>query len=267
MKFSIFTLLSYTLSLSFLLIGSLDTIGAIGFSDALPEFLKIPFLDFPSLFVVLGGVMTGLFIMYPTPAVLNAVATLRHVFSHYEGKSDMVEAQIQTILQYRSDYAADKNGFVERIKSKTSDVTTRYMFDLVSTNYATKEMRDMAELYLDKRLTIEHQKADVLTMMATTAPAFGMFGTILGLIMMLKDLSDPSSVGVGLSLALLTTLYGVAFANLVFSPMAKKIKHNMGIVETRESVTIEGIILIKEGKSELMIKDQLYSIIGKGGEE
>jgi hypothetical protein len=49
--------------------------------------------------------------------------------------------------------------------------------------------------------------------------------------------------------------------------MAKKIKHNMGIVETRESVTIEGIILIKEGKSELMIKDSLYSIIGKGGDE
>ena len=73
MKFSIFTLLSYTLSLSFLLIGSLDTIGAIGFSDALPEFLKIPFLDFPSLFVVLGGVLTGLFIMYPTPAVLTLV--------------------------------------------------------------------------------------------------------------------------------------------------------------------------------------------------
>jgi flagellar motor component MotA len=116
MKFSIFTLLSYLLSFSVLMIGSLDTVGAIGFSAALPEFLKIPFLDFPSLFVVLGGVMTGLFIMYPTPAVLNAVATLRHVFSHYEGKSDMVEEQISTILEYRSEYAADKKGFVERVK-------------------------------------------------------------------------------------------------------------------------------------------------------
>ncbi len=54
------------------------------------------------------------------------------MFSHYEGKSDMVEAQIQTILEYRSEYASDKNGFVERVKSKTSDITTRYMFDLVS---------------------------------------------------------------------------------------------------------------------------------------
>ena len=189
--------------------------------------------------------------------MLNAVATLRHVFSHYEGKSDMVEAQIQTILEFRSEYAADKNGFVERVKSKTSDTTTRYMFDLVSTNYSTREMRDMAELYLDKRLTIEHQKADVLSMMATTAPAFGMFGTILGLIMMLKDLSDPSSVGVSLSLALDNTLW-CGLCKLGLFSNGEKIKHNMGIVETRESVTIEGIILIKR-KSELMIKDQLYS--------
>ena len=119
MKFSIFTLISYLLSFSVLMVGSLDTVGAIGFSEAITEFLKIPFLDFPSLFVVLGGVMTGLFIMYPTPAVLNAVATLRHVFSHYEGKSDMVEEKITTILEFRSEYAADKNGFVERVKSKT----------------------------------------------------------------------------------------------------------------------------------------------------
>lgn len=267
MKFSIFTLLAYTLSLSVLLIGSLDTVGAIAFSSNLPKFLKIPFLDFASLFVVLGGVMTGLFIMYPTSTVLNAVSSLRHVFSHYNDKSDMVEKQIETILKYRSDYAADKNGFVERIKSITSDPTTRYMFDLVSTNYSTREMRDMADMYLDKRLTMEHQKADVLQMMSATSPAFGMVGTILGLIVMLGNLDDPSAVGPGLSLALLTTLYGVAFANLVFSPMAKKIKHNMGIVQTREAVSIEGVILIKEGKSELMIKDQLYSIIGKGSGE
>ena len=171
------------------------------------------------------------------------------------------------MLQYRTEYSQDKNGFVERIKSKTSDPTTRFMFDLVSTNYSSRELRDMADMYLDKRLTQEIQKADVLSMMSATSPAFGMVGTILGLIVMLGNLDDPSAVGPGLSLALLTTLYGVAFANLVFAPMAKKIRYNMGIVETRESITIEGIILIKEGKSEMMIKDQLFSLLGKGSGE
>jgi hypothetical protein len=63
MKFSPITLIAYVLSLSVLLIGSLDTVGAVKFTESLPEWLKIPFLDFASMFVVLGGVMTGLFIM------------------------------------------------------------------------------------------------------------------------------------------------------------------------------------------------------------
>jgi len=266
MKFSPITLIAYVLSLSVLLIGSLDTVGAIQFTSNLPQFLKIPFLDFASMFVVLGGVMTGLFIMYPTGTVLNAVATLRHVFSHYSDKGDIVEKQVDRILEYRNEYASDKNGFIERIKNKTSDPTTRFMFDLVSTNYSARELRDMSDMYLDKRMNSEIQKADVLSQMSATSPAFGMFGTILGLIVMLGNLDDPSAVGPGLSLALLTTLYGVAFANLLFAPLAKKIKHNMGIVQTREAITIEGIILIKEGKSEMMIKDQLFSLLGKGSE-
>ena len=264
MKFSVTTLLAYVISLSVLMVGSLETVGTFNLTKFLPDFMQIEFLSIPSLFVVLGGVMTGLFVMYPTGTVLTAVGTLRHVFSHYNSKSDLVEKQIETILQYRADYAADKNGFFQRVKGKTSDATTRYMFDLVSTNYSTREMRDMADMYLDKRLTMEIQKADVLTMMSATSPGFGMFGTILGLVVMLGNLDDPSKVGPGLAVALLTTLYGVAFANLVFAPLAKKIRHNMSIVETREKVTIEGVILIKEGKSELMIKDQLFSLLGKG---
>jgi len=264
MKFSVTTLMAYLISLSVLMVGSLETVGTFNLTKFLPGFLQIQFLNIPSLFVVLGGVLTGLFVMYPTGTVLTAVATLRHVFSHFNSKSDLVEKQIETILQYRADYAADKNGFFQRFKGKTSDPTTRYMFDLVSTNYSTREMRDMADMYLDKRLTMEIQKADVLTMMSATSPAFGMFGTILGLVVMLGNLDDPSAVGPGLAVALLTTLYGVAFANLIFAPMAKKIRHNMSIVETREQDTIEGVILIKEGKSELMIKDQLFSLLGKG---
>jgi len=142
---------------------------------------------------------------------------------------------------------------------------TKYMFELVSTNYSAREIRDMAELYIDKRAGEEKKKADVLQMMANTAPSFGMVGTLLGLIIMLDNLDEPSGVGPALALALLTTLYGVGFANLLFSPMAKKIKYNQSINQTREKLVMEGIVLIREGKSELLIKDQLSSLIGQGG--
>ena len=156
MKFSITTLLAYVISLSVLMLGSLETVGTFNLTKLLPDFMQIEFLSIPSLFVVLGGVMTGLFVMYPTATVLTAVGTLRHVFSHFNSKSDLVEKQIEQILKYRAEYAADKNGFF--LRTKPSDPTTRYMFDLVSTNYSTREMQDMADMYLDKRLTMEIQK-------------------------------------------------------------------------------------------------------------
>jgi chemotaxis protein MotA len=141
---------------------------------------------------------------------------------------------------------------------------TKYLFELVSTNYTSHEVREIGEVYIDKRSSEEVKKADVLDMMAITSPAFGMFGTVLGLIVMLQNLDDPDAIGPGLSLALLTTLYGTAFANLIFAPLAKKIRFNSVLNTTREQLILEGIIMVKDGRSAIMIKDQLYSFIGQG---
>ncbi len=263
MKFSATTLLGFFICFTVLMVGALDTVGAVPLTKNLPGWLQIPFLDFASLFVVLGGLLTGLFIMYPAHTVLSAIGSLRYVFSHYNSKTELLEEEIKNILKYRSAYANDKNNFFAA--NKPSDSMTKYMFELVSTNYSAREIRDMADLYIDKRAGEEKKKADVLQMMANTAPSFGMVGTLLGLIIMLGNLEDPSKVGPALALALLTTLYGVGFANLLFSPMAKKIKYNQSINQTREKLIMEGIVLIREGKSELLIKDQLGSLIGQGG--
>lgn len=234
MKFSPTTLLGFFICFSVLMVGALDTVGAVALTENLPDWLNIPFLDFASMFVVLGGLLTGLFIMYPAHTVLSAIGTFRYVFSHYNSKTELLESEIKNILQYRSAYANDKNNFFAM--NKPSDSMTKYMFELVSTNYSAREIRDMAELYIDKRAGEEKKKADVLQMMANTAPSFGMVGTLLGLIIMLGNLEDPSKVGPALALALLTTLYGVGFANLLFSPMAKKIKYNQSINQTREKI-------------------------------
>lgn len=261
MKFSPTTLLGFFICFSVLMLGALDTVGVLPITENIPAWLQIPFLDFASLAVVLGGLLSGLFIMYPAHTVLNAIGTFKYVFSHYNSKTELLETEISNILKYRVAYANDKNNFF--LSNKPSDTMTKYMFELVSTNYTAREIREMAELYIDKRAGEEKKKSDVLQMMANTAPSFGMVGTLLGLIIMLENLADPSSVGPALALALITTLYGVGFANLLFSPMAKKIKYNQTINQTREKLIMEGIVLIREGKSELLIKDQLGSLIGQ----
>jgi chemotaxis protein MotA len=259
MKFTFSSFLGFIISLLVLLTGSADTVGAIKLTKSLPEFLQIPFLDFASLFVVVGGMLSGLFVMYPAFTVFKALGSIKNMFSHYSGKLEVLEEEIKNIMKFK-----DKNGFIERMSRSNNDKITKYLFELVSTNYTSHEVREIGEVYIDKRSSEEIKKADVLDMMAITSPAFGMFGTVLGLIVMLQNLDDPSAIGPGLSLALLTTLYGTAFANLLFAPLAKKIRFNSVLNTTREQLILEGIIMVKDGRSAIMIKDQLYSFIGQG---
>jgi chemotaxis protein MotA len=264
MKFTFSSFLGFIISLLVLLTGSADTVGAIKLTKSLPEFLQIPFLDFASLFVVVGGMLSGLFVMYPAFTVFKALGSIKNMFSHYSGKLEVLEEEIKNIMKFKEEYVADKNGFIERMSRSNNDKITKYLFELVSTNYTSHEVREIGEVYIDKRSSEEIKKADVLDMMAITSPAFGMFGTVLGLIVMLQNLDDPSAIGPGLSLALLTTLYGTAFANLLFAPLAKKIRFNSVLNTTREQLILEGIIMVKDGRSAIMIKDQLYSFIGQG---
>jgi chemotaxis protein MotA len=264
MKFTFSSFLGFMISLMVLLTGSADTVGVIKLTESLPSFLKIPFLDFASFFVVIGGMLSGLFVMYPAATVFKALGSIKDMFSHYSGKLEVLEEEIKNIVKYKEEFVADKNGFIERMSKSSSDKITKYLFELVSTNYTSHEVREIGEVYIDKRSSEEVKKADVLDMMAITSPAFGMFGTVLGLIVMLQNLDDPNAIGPGLSLALLTTLYGTAFANLLFSPLAKKIRFNSILNTTREQLILEGIIMVKDGRSAIMIKDQLYSFIGQG---
>lgn len=264
MKFTFSSFLGFIISLLVLLTGSADTVGAIKLTKSLPEFLQIPFLDFASLFVVVGGMLSGLFVMYPAFTVFKALGSIKNMFSHYSGKLEVLEEEIKNIMKFKEEFVADKNGFIERMSRSNNDKITKYLFELVSTNYTSHEVREIGEVYIEKRSSEEIKKADVLDMMAITSPAFGMFGTVLGLIVMLQNLDDPSAIGPGLSLALLTTLYGTAFANLLFAPLAKKIRFNSVLNTTREQLILEGIIMVKDGRSAIMIKDQLYSFIGQG---
>ena len=264
MKFTLSSFIGFFISFAVLGLGSADTVGAVAFSDNLPSFLKIPFLDFTSFFVVIGGMLCGLFVMYPAGAVFKGISAIRLMFSHIDGKTEILEKEIENILEYKEGFVADKNGFIERMTKGSGDKITKYLFELVSTNYSTGEIREIGEVYIDKRKDEEIKRAEVLDMMAMTAPAFGMFGTVLGLIVMLQNLDDPEAVGPGLSLALLTTLYGTAFANLLFSPLAKKIRFNSVLNIAREHLILEGICMVKDNRSALMIKDQLYSFIGQG---
>eukprot|EP00831_Metopus_contortus_P061991 TRINITY_DN5393_c0_g2_i1.p2 TRINITY_DN5393_c0_g2~~TRINITY_DN5393_c0_g2_i1.p2 ORF type:complete len:173 (-),score=13.00 TRINITY_DN5393_c0_g2_i1:56-574(-) len=105
----------------------------------------------------------------------------------------------------------------------------------------------------------ESKYVELMRDMGSNAPAFGMAGTLIGLILLLSQLSDPSSIGPGMSLALITTLYGVLFARLYCMPIANKLYNLAEINLKRRSLYLEGIILIMQKKSTFYIEDKLNS--------
>ena len=98
--------------------------------------------------------------------------------------------------------------------------------------------------------------------MGAAAPAFGMIGTLVGLIIMLDNMGgDPSSLGKGLAVALLTTLYGVLFSRIIFLPAATKILQREEIIRFRNYLIAEGLSLLADKKSPRYIQDRMNSYL------
>jgi chemotaxis protein MotA len=105
-------------------------------------------------------------------------------------------------------------------------------------------------------------QVEILKAMASAAPAFGMIGTLVGLIIMLDNMGgDPSSLGKGLAVALLTTLYGVMFARIIFLPAATKILQREQIIRFRNYLVAEGLSLLADKKSPRYIQDRMNSYL------
>lgn len=116
-------------------------------------------------------------------------------------------------------------------------------------------LRSELEAYLDR----QEDGREVMAFLATVAPAFGMIGTLIGLVLMLGSLEDPSAVGSGMATALITTLYGALASNVVFNPLAKKLEQRSREEAFQGEVAIQGCAMIAAGVDYRMIQDKLLS--------
>ena len=104
----------------------------------------------------------------------------------------------------------------------------------------------------------------ILEFMGAAAPAFGMIGTLIGLVQMLQNLSSPDQIGQGMAVALLTTFYGAFAANLLFIPLAGK----LGIHSKDESVVmemiLEGVCAIAQGDNPTLVRERMQAFVSHG---
>jgi chemotaxis protein MotA len=136
---------------------------------------------------------------------------------------------------------------------------------MVVSNYNSDEVRTMMETAADAYYERDTVPAQALQAMAGHAPAFGMVGTLIGMVIMLGNFSgDMSGIGEGLSVALLATLYGVISARMLYMPAASKIMQKQDNLRFRNHLITEGMAMIVDNKSPRYIQDRLNSFLKPG---
>ena len=151
----------------------------------------------------------------------------------------------------------------EAIGNESKNNFIKYVTSLIGTGYSQEEIQGFSETTIEEHYFRHLSEANILNTMASASPAFGMIGTLIGLIVMLGNMEDPSQMGPGLSVALMTTLYGVLAARFIFQPCSTKVRQLLGIQRFREYLLLEGFMLILNKRSAFYIQDRLNSYLDR----
>ncbi|MCH2295881.1 MAG: MotA/TolQ/ExbB proton channel family protein, partial [SAR324 cluster bacterium] len=199
------------------------------------------FLDIKSVFIVFGGTLSATLIAYPYQKTLRSLGSVGKVLSadHSELEAEDVFEQARKIGEKRFNGKRLTN---EDLNSITNPFMRRWVEGLIVREQVPEEM---LESILRSEIEMYEHRADeeieILDFMSTAAPAFGMVGTIVGLVLMLAETGSVRAVMQSMSIAMLTTLYGVIISHLIIQPLASKRKQlkesNRVLMEmVRESV-------------------------------
>lgn len=222
------------------------------------------FVSLPSLVLVIGGTMACAFAGYQARSVLLAFAELGRIVLAQRNVRRQLPVEVGRVVRWG--YLVRGKGLKaleqEIKKQATPDPFLVYGIDLVLAAYDPEQIRELLTNAAQSRFERNTVPAAVLRTMAATAPAFGMIGTLVGMVIMLNNLvDDPTQLGPGLAVALMTTLYGLLLARLVFLPAASRLQQIEEIERFRSFVIAEGLALLAEQQNPRVIQDRLNSFL------
>ncbi|MEM7652706.1 MAG: MotA/TolQ/ExbB proton channel family protein [Pseudomonadota bacterium] len=224
----------------------------------------IIFLSLPSLLMVGGGTLAAAFISYESRYVLLGLKNILSILIIQRVGRNVLNFEVGRIIRWG--YVVQAKGplaLEQEIKAlKREDKFLGFGVELLVTGYNGTEVRNIMGNAADCTFERSVVQADIIKNMGATAPAFGMIGTLVGLVVMLDNLSgDLSELGKGMSLALITTLYGVLFARLVFIPAASKIRQREEIKRFRNYLVAEGLAMLADRKNPRYVQDMMNSFL------
>jgi chemotaxis protein MotA len=212
------------------------------------------FVDLPSIFIVIGGLMAAMLVSFSLKELKALGTVMRESFRDEDYDiHGLIRTFIMLSEKARREGLLALEAEVEEIEDPFIRKGVLLAVDGIEPDVITDIMN--AEIIaLEER----HRKSrSLLDKAGEYAPAWGMIGTLIGLVLMLKNLNDPSSLGPNMAIALLTTLYGSLLANLVFIPMASKLAMRTEKEVFMKQIVIEGVVGVQSGQNPRILEEKL----------
>lgn len=216
------------------------------------------YMSISSIFIVLGGTVGATLIHYSAEDLSTSFKALRCVM--FQSSANPIK-RIQLMVRIAQEARQQGNLILEEISKRIPDPFLKKGLEVTVDGQEAQVIRKILETEMRTSSEVAQRGTLIFQTMGTYAPAMGLIGTLLGLVQMMKGLQDPSTVGPSMAVALLTTLYGAVLANLVFMPLAGKIKNRAEEEVFIKNITLEGIISIRAGENPIVLEQRLESYL------
>lgn len=216
------------------------------------------FIDYPSILITVMGTFACALINFPIPSVLGITGVLKNAFFNTAiSPLDTVSTLVSFAERARREGILSLEGSMDEIEDDFIRSGLRLAVDGVEPELI-KDILQTELAFIEDR----HRSGQaILLYMGTVAPAMGMIGTLIGLVAMLQNLSDPNAIGPAMAVALLTTFYGALMANIMFIPLAGKLKVRSQEEILIKEVAIEGVMSIQSGDNPRILEQKLLAFL------
>ncbi len=216
------------------------------------------FIDIPSMLIVVGGTIAATMVSYPLDQVLGiSKIVMKTMFFSLQPDTEI----IKTLIDFATKARRDGILALEEASQSISDVFFKKGLQLAIDGNPPEVIEAVLSTEIEKMEARHQGAAGILSAMGNYAPAFGMIGTLVGLVQMLKNLQDPSSIGASMAVALITTFYGAVLANLFFLPLAAKLRYRSQQESMQMNIIMTGILSIQSGDNPRVVEEKLKTFL------
>jgi chemotaxis protein MotA len=221
-------------------------------------------MSLAGLAIVVGGVIAVAFMSFAANEVRLALVAIVKLSKQAPEKFDDLSQDVTNIVNWSSQI---RNRGMRRFEADVGtagieDPVVKYGLNMVLSEYGPDDVRSMINTVADSGYEREIRPVEILEAMTSHAPAFGMVGTLIGMVAMLSNLTDNiSGIGASLAVAFLSTLYGVLSARMIYMPAATRLRQDVDRRRSRHHFLAEGMAMLAGKKSPMYIQDRLNGFL------